>query len=172
MLNDINENSAYNLIRELYQRKLKISTAESCTGGLISKLITDVPGASKVFECGICSYSDEIKQKILNVKSETLEHFTAVSAQTAIEMATGVRILSDSDISISTTGFAGPKTSGCTDPVGLVYIGLSHKNFSRAVPLQLFRGIDDDRDFIRNQAANKAISLALELVKNLPTLKL
>lgn len=167
MLNYINENFAYNLIRELYQKRLKISTAESCTGGLISKLITDVPGASNVFECGICSYSDDIKQKILNVKSETLKNFTAVSPQTAIEMANGVRILSGSDLAISSTGFAGPKFEGCSDPVGRVFIGLSHKSLNKAVKLELYRGIADDRDFIRNRTANKAIILALNFLKSL-----
>ena len=167
MLNYINKNFAYNLIRELYQKSLKISTAESCTGGLVSKIITDVPGASGVFECGICSYSDEIKQKILNVKKETLSEFTAVSGQTAIEMADGVRNLSNSDIAISTTGFAGPNFDGCTDPVGLVFIGLSHKSGSKFIKLELNRGIQNDRDFIREKAASEAILLALKFVKNL-----
>lgn len=167
MLNYINENFAYNLIRELYQKGLKISTAESCTGGLISKIITDVPGASRVFECGICSYSNEIKKKILNVKKETLSKFTAVSEQTAIEMANGVRNLSKSDIAISTTGFAGPSFDGCTDPVGLVFIGLSHKSGSKSVKLELDRGIQNDRNFIRKRAADEAILLALKFVKDL-----
>ena len=91
------------LVQLLHEKNLKIATAESCTGGLISKMITDVSGASNVFECGICSYSDRIKKNLLNVHRSTLEKYSAVSSQVAIEMAENVRKISNADIGLSTT---------------------------------------------------------------------
>ena len=108
------------LVKILNERGLKIATAESCTGGLLSEMITDVPGASSVFECGVCSYSNRIKHAVLGVSQETLDIYTEVSTQTAEEMALGVQRISGADIAVSTTGVAGPTGGTEENPVGTV----------------------------------------------------
>jgi len=109
----------------LRERKLTIATAESCTGGLLSHRITNVPGSSKYFLGGVVAYSYDAKEHILHVRHNTLYGFGAVSKETAIEMARGVRHLFDSDIGIGITGIAGPGGGTPEKPVGLVYISLS-----------------------------------------------
>ena len=113
------------LVDMLIKKKLRIATAESCTGGMISAAITSVSGASGVFDCGVCSYANFIKSKLVDVKEETLATYGAVSDKTAMEMARGVRILSGADVGVSTTGIAGPLGGTPYKPVGLVYIGAS-----------------------------------------------
>ncbi len=117
--------AAQDLVSALTQYGLKISTAESCTGGLLSELITTVPGASSVFECGVCSYSNEIKRGVLGVPQETLERYTELSTETAQAMACGARKISGSDIGVSTTGVAGPTGGSEYNPVGTVYVAFS-----------------------------------------------
>ncbi len=121
------------VVDRLIEKGEKIATAESCTGGSISKRITDVSGASAVFDCGVCSYGNNIKNKVLGVKKETLETVGAVSPQTAVEMALGVRNLSDSHYGIATTGIAGPTGGTKEKPVGLVYIGISSQKNTYAI---------------------------------------
>ena len=99
------------LVEVLAHKRRTIATAESCTGGLISKLITDIPGASEIFHCGICSYSNDIKEGVLGVDREILEQHGAVSPETAMQMALGVKRLSGADIGLSTTGIAGHSRS-------------------------------------------------------------
>lgn len=94
--------------RCLTQRGLTLSVAESCTGGLLSKRITDVAGASKFYKGGACTYCNEIKHKILGVRTETLERYTAVSQQTAAEMAQGIARVYETDLGVGITGYAGP----------------------------------------------------------------
>lgn len=98
-----------------------IATAESCTGGLLSEMITSVPGASKVFEFGVCSYSNRIKHSILGVDQNILDKYTEVSEQTAAAMAEGMKRLSGADIAVSVTGIAGPGGGTPEKPVGIVY---------------------------------------------------
>lgn len=102
-----------------------VSAAESCTGGLVGSLITDVPGASDYFRGSAGTYCNEMKEKILGVSHDTLERYTAVSAQTAAEMAEGSRRLYGTDLAVSTTGIAGPGGGTPDQPVGLVYTGIS-----------------------------------------------
>jgi len=109
----------------LTERKLKLAVAESCTGGLICHRITNIPGSSNYFERGVVSYSNESKIEILGVNPETIKNFGAVSEQTAIEMARGVRKISKADIGISTTGIMGPTGATETKPIGLVFVGYS-----------------------------------------------
>ena len=144
------------LVKELSERKLKIATAESCTGGLISKMITDVSGASAVFDCGVCSYANEIKAKVLSVSEEDLRIKGAVSCEVAMQMAKGVRELSGSDIGISTTGIAGPTGGSKEKPVGTVFIGVSTigKNYGILANLAAKNAT---RDKIRQSAAFLAI---------------
>ncbi|MCC7431136.1 competence/damage-inducible protein A [bacterium] len=111
----------------LKTKNQKLATAESCTGGLISNLITNVSGSSEVFFGGVSVYSNEAKQKILGVKGETLEVFGAVSEQTVKEMAKGVLELSGADFSVAVTGIAGPKGGTKEKPVGTTWIGISTK---------------------------------------------
>jgi len=112
----------------LTEKKLKLAVAESCTGGLLCDRITNVPGSSNYFERGVVSYSNESKIQILGVNPETIKTFGAVSEQTAIEMARGVRNISNADIGLATTGIMGPTGATETKPIGLVFIGYSDKN--------------------------------------------
>ena len=116
------------LVGKLISKKMKIATAESCTGGLLSEMITRVPGSSAVFECGVCSYSNDIKMKVLGVKRSTIDTYTEVSIQCAQEMAQGVLALSGADIAVSTTGVAGPAGGTDENPVGTVYVGFAAKD--------------------------------------------
>lgn len=156
---------ARELIDLLNEKNLKIATAESCTGGLISKLITDIPGDSHVFECGICAYSNPIKEKLLSVSSRTLDLHTAVSKETAMEMAANVRKLANADIGLSTTGYAGPKSSDLDESVGLVYIGLSNMTKTTYVRLNLTKEKPYERDYIRIYSAYNALAATLNLIK-------
>ena len=113
------------LVNKLKKLGYHISAAESCTGGLVSKLLTDVPGASEVFDCSVTTYSNEAKTRLLGVKPETLAEFGAVSEQTAREMAAGVLALSGADIAVSVTGLAGPSSDEGGKPVGTVCIGIA-----------------------------------------------
>lgn len=140
-----------------------LSTAESCTGGLISGAITSVSGSSSVFGYGACTYANEAKIKLLGVKPETLEKYGAVSEQTALEMANGIRALSGSDYAITTTGIAGPDGGTSEKPVGTVWIGFSSTKKSYAVKF-LFDGKSfpdekDKRSAIRLEAVFEALSI-------------
>lgn len=152
------------LVAKLKEKHLKIATAESLTGGLVSKRITEVSGASEIFECGVCSYSNRIKHKILGVSEETLEKYSEYSKECAMEMADGVRKLSGADIGISTTGVAGPSGGTDENPVGSVYVGISAKNYCSAEKLHLSRGFSDERELIRYLASSHALYLAMKCV--------
>ena len=154
------EDLPQHLVKELTAKNLKIATAESCTGGLISKMITDVSGASGVFDCGVCSYANEIKEKVLGVSTEALRTYGAVSEAVALQMAEGVRKLSCADIGISTTGIAGPTGGTELKPVGTVYIGVStvSKNYVLLANLALnLEAKNATRDKIRQSTALLAI---------------
>lgn len=111
------------VVKLLSDTDLKISTAESCTGGLLSQLITSVSGASEVFELGLCTYSDRIKNKMLGVPENILSEYSAVSAETAKAMAENLADISGADICVSVTGIAGPSGGSPDKPVGTVYAG-------------------------------------------------
>ena len=148
------ENNLSTIIQYFITHNITISSAESCSGGLISKMITDIPGCSAIYPGGVCAYSNEMKIKWLNVKSSTLEQYGAVSAETALEMAQGIRNVTGSDYGISTTGIAGPGGGSAEKPVGLVYIGISYKDNTRFIKLNLF----GSRSKIREMAACYAIN--------------
>lgn len=145
----------------LKEKGLTVSSAESFTGGLISKLITDVSGASSVFSLGACTYSNEAKAKILGVREETLETYGAVSKETAAEMAEGIRAVSGADIGISTTGVAGPEPSE-GKPVGKVFIGVSYGMVTKVQELMLGEKTSADRTWIRKTGADYALRMAKE----------
>lgn len=152
----------FELVAALRAAGASVSTAESCTGGLVAARITSVSGASEAFKYGAVTYCNEAKNKILGVKKETLETLGAVSAETAAEMAAGVRKIMNAEIGVSVTGLAGPN-GGEGKPVGLVYVAVNSDNYSE-VTENHFSG---DRISVRNQAADKALELALRAAKKL-----
>lgn len=151
------------LVKALISSKKTLACAESCTGGLIAKRITDVSGCSEVFLGGAVSYANSAKEKLLGVSSSTLEEFGAVSEQTAIEMARGIRKALGSDIGISTTGVAGPLGGTKQKPVGTVFVGVSTEkgDFAKHLTLSSKR----ERSYIRTLASSNALILALDQIK-------
>lgn len=147
------------LFDALKKHGLRLVTAESCTGGLIAKTITDIPGSSAVFERGFITYSNESKEELLAVPHETLEKHGAVSAEVAACMAAGALEHSNADIALSCTGIAGPDGGTDEKPVGLVYIGLAAKNRQ---PESFEHRFNGDRTSIREQTCAAAVSHALE----------
>ena len=143
---------------ELARRKLRLALAESCTGGLLSKLLTDVPGSSAYFAGAVCAYANEAKVSLLGVSAETLATKGAVSEEVAREMAAGARERFLADVALATTGIAGPDGGTSEKPVGLVYIALSSKDYM-SVRRYHFEG---GRDEVRQEAARAALSLILE----------
>ncbi len=146
-------------VRRLAEKGLRVATAESCTGGYVSKRITEVDGASAVFDCGVCSYANEIKEKVLGVSHETLEKYGAVSPETAKEMAAGIRRLSGAEIGVSTTGIAGPGGGTEEKPVGLVYVAVDSDAFCQVLELHIPSRGDDAREYIRYIASSHALHL-------------
>ncbi len=149
------------VVKIFTERKIKISSAESCTGGIISKSITQVPGSSAVIELGVCSYSNRIKREVLGVSEETLEKFSEYSLECAKEMADGAARLSGAEYSVSTTGVAGPGGGSAEHPVGEVFIGIHtpEKTFAERF---VFEGT---RQEVRLSAAAKALETLLEYVE-------
>lgn len=148
------------VVKRLKEQELTLATAESCTGGLIGKLLTDVPGASAVYKGGVISYVNEIKHRLLGVEQETLDVCTAVSRETAHEMARGARERLMTDCAVSVTGLAGPDGDGTGRPVGLVYIAVDTARFSFCKELHL----SGDRAQIREQAADAVFQLILDTI--------
>lgn len=148
----------------LKEKHLHVAFAESCTGGYVAKRLTDVSGASEVFECGICTYSDRMKKELLGVSEQTLKEFGAISEETAREMAAGIRKVSGAEIGVSVTGNAGPQASEGKD-VGLVYIGVDSDNFKQVFELHINRKDQDARETIRYTASSHALSLLLKAVE-------
>ncbi|MBO5167364.1 MAG: CinA family protein [Lachnospiraceae bacterium] len=141
----------------LVARGLTMTCAESCTGGLISARMVNVPGVSEVFKAGFVTYANEAKQKLLGVKEETLIQFGAVSCQTAEEMARGAAKAAEADVAISVTGIAGPDGGTKEKPVGLVYIGCYVKG-DVLVKEYHFNG---DRMQVRQSSAEAALKQVL-----------
>ena len=139
-------------------RGMKISFAESCTGGMLSKLITDVAGSSGVFECGIVSYSNRIKVGVLGVEQDTINCYTQVSEQTAAEMAHRVRSLSGADIGVSTTGASGPGGEANVQ-AGVSYVAICCGDYSQCVLIDV-----SGYGLVREQNRLYTAARALELV--------
>lgn len=142
----------------LKDRAQTLATAESCTGGLLGKRMTDLSGSSAVYPGGVISYCDEVKHRVLGVVQEDLDAYGAVSEQVARQMAEGVRRLLGSDYGVSTTGLAGPNSDGSGKPVGLVYVALATAAGTTVRELHL----KGDRAAVRTQAADEALALLLE----------
>jgi len=119
---------AEEVVSSLLKRKLKVSVAESCTGGLLSNMLTDIPGSSKCIHYGFVTYGNNAKVDLLNVRKKTLTKYGAVSKQTVLEMSKNCYKLAKSDISVAISGIAGPSGGTIDKPVGTVFIGITHKN--------------------------------------------
>ena len=146
----------------LHQRGLKLAVAESCTGGLIGHRITNVPGSSDYYLGSVTSYAYEAKEQLLGVRHETLIQHGAVSQETALEMARGVRQVFGADISAAVTGIAGPGGGMPDKPVGLVWIGVGTSDGDWAFRY-LFSG---DRLKIKTNAADQALLLLVTYLKD------
>jgi nicotinamide-nucleotide amidase len=132
-----------------------LAAAESCTGGLLSKMVTDLPGSSRYFWGGAVTYSNQAKQRLLGVNEGTLQKYGAVSSETAREMARGMRQVAGTDFALAITGIAGPEGGSSEKPVGLVYIALDHAQGSEVRRLRFGSG----RDLIRILSAKSALDL-------------
>lgn len=148
----------------LKSKKLKLATAESCTGGLISKRITDASGSSEVFEGGVVCYSNRFKENVLGVSPETLKKYGAVSRETAREMVKGVLSLTKADIAVAVTGIAGPSSDDTNKPVGLVYIAVSDGK-STIVKKLLNNFTGDVREQNRSISADTALEMIMEAIR-------
>ena len=151
------------VIEKLKEKHMKVATAESCTGGLIAKRITDVPGASEVFDCGIISYANEIKHRVLGVSEDDLNKYGAVSEPVARQMAQGALKVSGADIAVSVTGIAGPDSDSTNKPVGLVYIGLADRE---NVWVRELRTSRKDRSYNRYVSASNALNMIRLYIDN------
>ena len=151
------------VVKLLNEKGLVLATAESCTGGLIAQRITDVSGSSSIFNCGIVSYSNEIKEKVLGVQHKTLETYGAVSEQTVREMVKGVLKISGADVAVSVSGIAGPNSDNTQKPVGLIFLAVSNGN--KIIVKQLNNYFTENiRENNRNNASDEALKLILDLV--------
>jgi PncC family amidohydrolase len=156
-------NPAAEIIDIMREKKLTLGTVESATGGLIAHLITNIPGSSDVFQGSIVSYSNEIKMKLVGVKETTLNKYGAVSPQVAEEMADGGRKALGVDICVVDTGIAGPTGATLGKPVGLFYLGLSHR-YGTSSRKHLFTGL---REQNKQQAAQTALVWVREYLKTI-----
>ncbi|MCL1873093.1 MAG: CinA family protein [Clostridiales bacterium] len=154
---------AGNLVALLRENKFFIATAESCTGGLISKMLTDVSGSSACFAYGFVTYSNEAKTRLLGVPEGLLERHGAVSEPVALAMAQGALVFSGADLALAVSGIAGPEGGSEEKPVGLVFIAFAWDDGNQCRRYQ-FRG---NREEIRRQTLKEALLWAEELVKEL-----
>jgi nicotinamide-nucleotide amidase len=147
----------------LLGRGISIAVAESCTGGYVAKLLTDVPGSSRWFDAGFITYSNESKQRQLGVSAETLAEHGAVSEQTVLEMAVGALVASRAQLSVAITGVAGPDGGTPLHPVGDVWFGRTTRLADDSVGgAAVHRRFSGDRDAIRRHSAAFALEMLLE----------
>ena len=150
------------IVKLLSKKKLKISFAESCTGGLLSSQITSISGSSKVFTLGLVTYSNQAKINILKVPKKIIMNNGAVSYETCLSMVKNLNRISKTNISVSITGIAGPKGGTKQKPVGLVFIGIKKGN-KTFVKKYLFK--NKKRSLIQKATVNKALNLILNFAK-------
>ena len=150
------------IINLLKKKKLKISLAESCTGGLLSSAFTSVSGSSKVFNLGLVTYSNQSKIKVLKVPKKLIKKHGAVSELVCKKMANNVGKISRTDISVSVTGIAGPSGGTKNKPIGLVYIGIKKGNI---INIKKFLFKNNGRVSIQKAIVNKCLELILSTIK-------
>jgi len=150
------------LVSLLKRKKLKISFAESCTGGLLSSAITSVNGSSKVFTMGLVTYSNQAKTKVLKVHKKIIEKYGAVSIQCCLAMVNNLSKISRTKVCVSITGIAGPKGSSKQKPVGLVYLGIK---IGKKVTIKKYNFKNKGRIFVQKQTVKKALDLLIKIIK-------
>ncbi len=150
-----------NLVAQLKEKHFTITTVESCTGGLLAGTIVNAKGASDVFNEGYITYSNEAKERLVHVSSQTLEKYGAVSSNTAREMAEGAAKVAKAQVALSTTGIAGPGGGTEDKPVGLVYIACTVLGKTEILK-NIFTG---SRQEVREQSVAKALELALQMIR-------
>ena len=150
------------IVNLLKRKKLKITVAESCTGGLLSSSITSVSGSSKIFNLGLVTYSNQSKNSILKIPKKIIRKYGAVSYETCLSMVQNLGKIGKTGISVSITGIAGPKGGTKKKPVGLVYIGIKRGN-KTLVKKHLFR--NKGRLYIQKTTVNKSLDLILSFIK-------
>ena len=150
------------IVRLLTKKRLKISFAESCTGGLLSSTITQISGSSKVFTIGLVTYSNQSKINTLKVPKNTIRKYGAVSYEACLSMVKNLNKISKTNISVSVTGIAGPKGGSKKKPVGLVFIGIKKGN-KTLVKKYLFK--NKKRSAIQRAAVSKSLNLILSFLK-------
>ncbi len=150
------------IVNELIRKKLTISTAESCTGGLLSSAIISAAGSSKVFKLGLVTYSNTSKIKVLKVFKNIIKKYGTVSEQVCLAMVINLNNISKTSISISITGIAGPSGGSKIKPVGLVYIGMKKGN---RVEIKKYLFKNKGRSYIQKAAVNKSLGLILSFLK-------
>ena len=156
------EKDAQRVVYLLKKNKFKIAFAESCTGGLLSSLITSINGSSKVFSVGLVTYSNQAKSIILKVPKEIIKKYGAVSEQCCLSMVNNLSKISKSDICLSVTGIAGPTGGSKEKPIGLVYIGVK-KDDKINVKRFLFK--NKGRNYVRKATVKRSLKLILSLMK-------
>ena len=150
------------IVTLLKRKKLRISIAESCTGGLISSAITSINGSSKVFSMGLITYSNKAKISILKVPKKIIKKYDAVSVQCCLAMVNNLNKISKSKVCASITGIAGPKGGSKQKPVGLVFIGI---RVGKKVVVNKCKFKNKDRTYIQRHAVKKSLNLLLKLIK-------
>ena len=155
-------NKSKKIVKLLKKKKIKISFAESCTGGKLSSAITSVSGSSKVFTLGLVAYSNQSKTKILRVSKNIIKKYGSVSEQVCLAMLKNLNKISKTNISVSITGIAGPSGGTEIKPVGLVYVGIKKGNRAE-VKKYLFK--NKGRSYIQRAAVNKSLGLILSFLK-------
>jgi len=151
-----------NIVNKLIKKKLSISVAESCTGGLLSNAITSITGSSKVFKYGLITYSNHSKIKLLGIPKKIMKKYGSVSKQVCFYMVKNVGKIANTRMSVSVTGIAGPKGGTKTKPVGLVYIGVKKGNKIN-VKKYLFK--NKGRSYVQRTSVRKSLELILSFIK-------
>jgi|TARA_B110000211_G_C13837970_1_gene446579 nicotinamide-nucleotide amidase len=150
------------IVALLKRKKLKISFAESCTGGLLSSAITSVNGSSKIFSMGLVTYSNQAKITVLNVDKNIIKKYGAVSVQCCLSMVNNLSKISKSKVCVSITGIAGPKGGSKQKPVGLVYVGIK---IGKKVLVNKCNFKNKGRLFIQKQTVKKTLNLLIKLIR-------
>jgi len=150
------------LVKILIKKKLKISFAESCTGGLLASAITSISGASQIFNLGLITYSNQAKIKFLNVNKNIIKKYGAVSHESCLSMVNNLSKISKANINVSITGIAGPRGGTKQKPVGLVYIGVKKGNKTQ-INKCFFKS--KKRSSIQKATVKKALDLVLRIIK-------
>ena len=152
----------YKVVKELKKKKLKVSVAESCTGGLLSGAFNSVSGSSKVFTLGVVAYSNKSKNSILKVPKKNIKKYGAVSEKVCLSMVNNLSKISKTNVCISVTGIAGPNGGTKKKPVGLVYIGIKSK---KKIQIFKFTFKNKGRSYIQKRTVRKSLELTLDIIK-------